>query len=111
MDRGAWQATVHEVTKSWTWLSIHTHILSLLTVLSAHPWLTHCSPPYPTPLCPGVWGPTPRSIMAEQQRQESRPRGHWCPSFQTEAPGGEAPQGQAALRPLGCMGRNPGPHP
>ena len=49
--------------------------------------------------------------MAEQQRQESRPRGHWCPSFQTEAPGGEAPQGQAALRPLGCMGRNPGPHP
>ena len=25
MDRGAWQATVHEVTKSCTWLSIHTH--------------------------------------------------------------------------------------
>ena len=21
MDRGAWQATVHRVTKSWTWLS------------------------------------------------------------------------------------------
>ena len=21
MDRGAWQATVHGVTKSWTWLS------------------------------------------------------------------------------------------
>ena len=28
MDRGAWQATVHGVTKSWTWLSdwlTHTH--------------------------------------------------------------------------------------
>ena len=27
MDRGAWQATVHDgVTKSWTWLSDWTHI-------------------------------------------------------------------------------------
>ena len=25
MDRGAWQATVHGVTKSWTQLSVHTH--------------------------------------------------------------------------------------
>ena len=25
MDRGAWQATVHGVTKDWTQLSIHTH--------------------------------------------------------------------------------------
>ena len=26
MDRGAWQATVHRVTKSWTWLKqLHTH--------------------------------------------------------------------------------------
>ena len=25
MDRGAWQATVHGVTKNWTWLSTHTH--------------------------------------------------------------------------------------
>ena len=24
MDRGAWQATVHRVTKSWTLLSMHT---------------------------------------------------------------------------------------
>ena len=24
MDRGAWQATVHGVAKSWTWLSTHT---------------------------------------------------------------------------------------
>ena len=30
MNRGAWQATVHGVTKSWTWLSVHactqTHV-------------------------------------------------------------------------------------
>ena len=25
MDRGAWQATVHGLTKSWAWLSSHTH--------------------------------------------------------------------------------------
>ena len=25
MDRGAWQATVHEVIRSWTRLSTHTH--------------------------------------------------------------------------------------
>ena len=25
MERGAWQATVHGVTESWTWLNIHTH--------------------------------------------------------------------------------------
>ena len=25
MDRGAWRATVHGVTKSWTRLSTHTH--------------------------------------------------------------------------------------
>ena len=25
MGRGAWQATVHGVAKSWTWLSTHTH--------------------------------------------------------------------------------------
>ena len=29
MDRGAWWATVHGVTKSWTWLSTHTHMLML----------------------------------------------------------------------------------
>ena len=27
MDRGAWQATVHGVTKSWTWLSMHPHYI------------------------------------------------------------------------------------
>ena len=26
MGRGAWQATVHGVTESWTWLRIHTHM-------------------------------------------------------------------------------------
>ena len=35
-DRGAWQATVHGVTKSWTRLSdTHTHTHTLSTVLSA----------------------------------------------------------------------------
>ena len=28
MDRGAWQATVHGITKSWTWLSSWTTIIS-----------------------------------------------------------------------------------
>ena len=28
IDRGAWLATVHEVTKNQTWLSIHTHTLT-----------------------------------------------------------------------------------
>ena len=54
MDREAWQATVHGVTKSWTWLSDwHTHtdipevsnvILKLLELLS---WLMI----YPKKLC------------------------------------------------------------
>ena len=26
MDRGAWRATVRSVEKSWTWLSMHTHV-------------------------------------------------------------------------------------
>ena len=29
MDRGAWWAAVHEVTKSWIWLSVHAHNLWL----------------------------------------------------------------------------------
>ena len=28
MDRGAWQATVHGITKSWTRLSMHTQVLT-----------------------------------------------------------------------------------
>ena len=33
MDRGAWQATVHEVTKSWTRLSMHAHTVTLVVML------------------------------------------------------------------------------
>ena len=33
MDKGAWQATVHEVTKSWTRLSMHAHIVTLVVML------------------------------------------------------------------------------
>ena len=36
MDRGAWQATVHRVAKSWTWLnwlSMHTYMFSMCTYM------------------------------------------------------------------------------
>ena len=35
MDRGAWRATVHKVTQSWTrlkWLSTHTCTIQLLSM-------------------------------------------------------------------------------
>ena len=32
MDRGAWQATVHGLTKSWTQLNTHTHIEKLISI-------------------------------------------------------------------------------
>ena len=28
VDRGAWRVTVHVVTKSWKWLSTHTHVVN-----------------------------------------------------------------------------------
>ena len=34
MDRGAWQATVHGVSKSWTQLSIHIQWLGMLSTFS-----------------------------------------------------------------------------
>ena len=36
MDRGAWQATVHGVAKSWTLLSIHTPIIVMLMHAHTH---------------------------------------------------------------------------
>ena len=30
MDREAWHAAVHEVTKSWTWLSDWTELINIL---------------------------------------------------------------------------------
>jgi len=36
MDRGAWQATVHGVAKSWTRLSIHTPIIVMLMRTHTH---------------------------------------------------------------------------
>ena len=33
MDREAWGTTFHVVTKSWTWLSIHTHTEKGITLL------------------------------------------------------------------------------
>ena len=32
MDRGAWQTTVHGVTKSWTQLSMHAHTQNICTI-------------------------------------------------------------------------------
>ena len=34
MDRGTWWATVHEVAKSWTWLSVHMHTQTQITLRS-----------------------------------------------------------------------------
>ena len=34
MDRGAWWATVHRVSKSWTWLSTHGSVFNNVCVLS-----------------------------------------------------------------------------
>ena len=39
-DRGAWRATVHEVTKSWTQLSTHTFRIRLVTYTG--PSLAQC---------------------------------------------------------------------
>ena len=40
MDRRAWQAIVHGVAKSWTWLSnwVHMHTWSTYLYLSIHLW-------------------------------------------------------------------------
>jgi len=58
MCRGAWQATDHEVVKSWTWLSTHTHThsLSLTQTDTQHKPLTpRHSNPVVLPLCHFVW--------------------------------------------------------
>ena len=34
MDRGAWWATVHEVAKSWTQLSMHIHTYTILIAIA-----------------------------------------------------------------------------
>ena len=35
--RGAWQATIHGVTKSWTWLSTHAHIANSTFLIHSGP--------------------------------------------------------------------------
>ena len=43
MDRGAWRATVHGVTKRWTWLSTWAHLSVWLRQVSAEaPWDLCC---------------------------------------------------------------------
>ena len=33
MDRGAWRATIHRVTKSWTWLNTHAYIKEEIEII------------------------------------------------------------------------------
>ena len=50
MDRGAWQRTVHRVTKSQTWLSMHVSIITFLCVHRVHTLVTRAKgnlPPTP----------------------------------------------------------------
>ena len=42
MDRGAWWATVHETTRSWTWLSTHS-LLSMLKHTAGVHSSKHCT--------------------------------------------------------------------
>jgi len=39
MDKGAWQATVHGVTKRWTWLSNSAHSIAKLVVEGKQNWI------------------------------------------------------------------------
>ena len=66
VDRVAWQATVHGVAKSWTWLSDWAHKWRLF-------WIAWVAP---------VWSQGPLRGSPEDQRQEKR-----C-SDQTKAPSG-----------------------
>ena len=36
MDRGAWQGTIHGVTKSWTWLSDYHSLGEIISLNSLH---------------------------------------------------------------------------
>ena len=76
MDRGAWQAIVHEVTKSWTCTRMHTHTHPITSTVRDHPTIhisyscnnrtqpmkqmtnLQAQPPPPSPTCTrGLWYP------------------------------------------------------
>ena len=100
VNRGAWQAIVHGVAKSQTWLShSHTHctLLSLALLLSlpllwpqrdrhavpshiAH-W-SHLQPPPPlSPLLQGpMWPSTEARVSVSPGTEAGRP--HWCEKSQ-----------------------------
>ena len=46
MDRGAWQATVHGITKSWTRLSTFTLSFIIYSMMpgTQHPWSSYIAP-------------------------------------------------------------------
>ena len=46
MDRGAWWAALHGITKSWSQLSMHTHTPALHLISSSYLSLAVFSPPY-----------------------------------------------------------------
>ena len=48
-DREAWRATVHGVTKSWTWLSDWTELSSVMSDSLQPHGLQHARPPCPSP--------------------------------------------------------------
>ena len=67
MDRGAWQATVYRVQKSWTWLKQPKTPQFSCSVVSDYLWpheSQHARPPCPSPT-PGV-------------HPDSRPSSQWC---------------------------------
>ena len=44
MDRGAWQAVVHRITKSWTRLkplSMHTHMCSIMSYINSDYFISY----------------------------------------------------------------------
>ena len=97
MDRGAWQATVHGVTKSWTWLSdfhIHTPLIQLPLQDK------NVSPKCPHQLSGKTWVHTQHTMATGKLRrrecQECLPPGvpvapgnHWDIFFTEANPGGE----------------------
>ena len=112
-DRGAWRATVHGVTKSWTWLSMHATIL-----------VSWCSPPcailYPS-VSTGLSDPPLETGYYKSNGKWLQRLGykHWIPyspylapsvakSERRQLPHGELPYGEGhVLRDQGGPLRRP----
>ena len=66
MDREAWRAAVHGVSKSWTWLSNWTELMTTCTAVFCNNLLTNSAGSY----CPGAQA---GKLMVVQLPQESVP--------------------------------------